>query len=173
MKLPIYFLLTLCLFLSACKKEDTSQGFDMTFRQEFVIQPGLNVFSVHHYYLKSLPSRYTQLLAEHNKTDADILRIEPTQINLSGVFGDANFDFVEEASVRVYLESDPTDYLEFAYRYPVPLETGNNLGLIPGLANVKRFLSQDRYSVDVSLRLRNTTTEEIQARLDWVLKAKF
>jgi hypothetical protein len=173
MKYKIFILLALTIFLSSCKEENTGPGFDMTFRQEFTIQPGLNVFSVHHYFLKSIPTHYNQLLDENNKTDADILRIEPSQINLSGVFGDANFDFIEEASIRVYLESDPTDYLEFAYRYPVPLETGNNLGMIPGLANVKRFLNQERVSIDISLRLRNTTTEEIQARLDWIYKAKY
>jgi hypothetical protein len=173
MTYKLFLISALCLFLSSCKKDDTTPAFDMTFRQEFTIQPGLSVFSTHHYYLKNLPTFYGQLLSDNNKTDAQITRIEPTQINLSAVFGDANFDFIEEASIRVYLESDPSDYLEFAYRFPVPLETGNNLGLIPGLANVKRFLSQDRYSVDISLRLRDTPTEEIPTRLDWIFKAKY
>jgi hypothetical protein len=173
MNFKLFALLAFTFFLSSCKKEEIGPGFDMTFRQDFTIQPGLNVFSVHHYYLKNLTTHYTQLLDDNNKTDADITRIEPSQVNLSGVFGDSNFDFIEEASIRVYLESDPTDYLEFAYRYPVPLETGNNLGMIPGLANVKRFLNQDRISIDVSLRLRNTTNEEISARLDWIFKAKY
>ncbi|MFN4253755.1 MAG: hypothetical protein ACK4Q5_01975 [Saprospiraceae bacterium] len=167
--LPAFALFGLLFF--SCKKDDTPAGFDMQYRQEFSIPAGLSVFAVHHFYLKNIPSQYATLLDNNGKTDADIAGIIPTKAELSGIFGDASFDFIEEASIRLYLEKDPTDYLECAYRLPVPLNPGNSLPLIPGLGDVKKYLSEPRFSVDVSLRLRRTTDEETTTRLDLLFRA--
>ncbi len=169
--LPILVFCSLLIF--SCKKEELAPGFDMLFEQQFSIPAGLSVFAVHHFYLKNLSSHYTNLLSDNKKTDAEIKAILPIEAELSGVFGDASFDFVEEASVRIYLETDPTDYLEFAYRLPVPLDPGNRLPLIPGLGSVKKYASQDRFSVDVSLRLRKTTPDETTTRLSFRLRANY
>jgi hypothetical protein len=166
---PVFALCGLSFF--SCKKDDNPVGFDMQYRQEFSIPAGLSVFAVHHFYLKNIPSQYANLLAENGRTDAEVTGIIPTKAELSGIFGDASFDFIEEASIRVYLEKDPTDYLECAYRQPVPLNPGNTLPLIPGLGDVKKYLSEARFSVDVSLRLRRTTDEETTTRLDLLFRA--
>lgn len=145
----------------------------MIYRQNFTIPAGIGVFDVHHFQLKNIPTRYQQLLEQHGKTDADITGILTARAALSGIFGDANLQFVEQVSVRVYDESDPTDYVEIAYRQPTPLDPGNALPLIPSLADSKRFMTGTRFAVDVVLWLRNTTQEESDVRLDLDLKATF
>ena len=167
-------LLFILLAFAACKKdEQATPGFDLAYTQQFDIPAGIGNFAVHHFYLKNIPSRYAQALVQQGKTDADVKGIITTAAVLSGVYGDADFSFVDQVSVRVYHESNPNDYIEVAYRQPVPLDPGNSLPLIPSLADSKRLVSADRYSVDVVLWLRSTTIDNTQAQLNLQFKAEY
>ncbi len=169
------FALFAVLFVSgSCNKvNDQAPGFDMIYQQEFFIPAGIGVFDVHHFQIENIPTRYQQYLDQHGKTDQDVTGIIASIGSIGGVFGDADLDFIDQVSVRVYDKSDPTDWIEIAYRQPVPLDPGNSLPLIPSLANAKRFLSDSRFSIDVVLWLRNTTMQESQVRLDLQLKATY
>ncbi len=172
-----FFLSTLLLipilFLSCKKEENIGPGFDLQFQQDFTVPPGINVFAVHHFYLKNLPTNFQDLLVRHNATADDIARIRTTKAVLSGVYGDANYDFVDQVSVKAYNLDNLNDNLEVAYRQPVPLEPGNVLPLIPSLADSKKFLSAERVNLDVALWIRNTTGDEIPTRLTLTLRAEF
>lgn len=162
------------LLVGSCKKnEEQAPGFDMIYQTEFTIQAGLGVDVVHHYYLKNITTRYQQFLADHKVTDADIIKIIPAQFVMNGTFGDSNYDFIEEATLRIYKEPDPTKFIEIAYRFPVPLEPGNTLALIPNLPDIKSYLTDARYSLDLGLRLRKITQEETQTRIDIQFRAVF
>ncbi len=163
------------LFLSgSCNKaNDRAPGFDMMYQQEFFIPAGIGVFDVHHFQIENIPTRYQQYLDQHGKTNQDVTGIITSIASVGGVFGDADLDFIDQVSVRVYDKNDPTDWVEIAYRQPVPLDPGNSLPLIPSLADAKRFLSDSRFSIDVVLWLRNTTTQESQVRLDLQMKATY
>jgi hypothetical protein len=162
------------LLVGSCKKnEDQAPGFDMIYQTEFTIQAGLGVDVVHHYYLKNIATRYQQFLTEHNVKDADITKIIPAQIVMNGIFGDSNYDFIEEATLRIYKEPDATKFTEIAYRFPIPLEPGNTLALIPNLPDIKPYLTDARYSLDLGLRLRKITQEETQTRMDIQFRAVF
>jgi len=163
------------IFLSflGCKKDESAPGFDMLYQQEFVIPPGIGPFVTHHFYLKNISSRFVALLDQHDKTEADITSIVTAQAALVGIFGDADFSLVEEASLRVYQESDPNGYIEVAYRFPTPIEPSNALGLIPSLADAKKIMTKDRFSMDLALRLRGTTADEMAVRLNLQLRATY
>ncbi len=145
----------------------------MLYQANFSIPAGIGVFDVHHFQLKNIQTRYQQLLEQNQKQDSDIVGILTAESVLTGVFGDVNLDFIDQVSVRVYNESDPNDYIEVAYRQPVPLDPGNTLGLIPSLANSKRFLTGSRFSIDVVLWLRRTTTEENSVTLNLKLRTNY
>ncbi|MCB0533717.1 MAG: hypothetical protein H6574_17685 [Lewinellaceae bacterium] len=170
---PGFLLALLLLAFIGCKKDEVTPGFDMIYQQEFSIPPGIGPFVTHHFYLKNLFTRYDALLAQAGKTDADIVGILPVQAAIEGVFGDANFNIVEDASLRIYEESDPNGYIEVAYRFPTPLDPSNKLDLIPSLADAKRIMSTDRFSIDLALRLRNTTTDDTPVRLSLQFKAGY
>jgi len=163
----------LIISFAGCKKEDVAPGFDMIYQQEFTIPAGIGPFVTHHFYLKNISTRYLAQLNQAGRTDAEITAILPAQAALVGIFGDANFGVVEEASLRVYQESDPNGFIEAAYRFPTPLDPNNNLDLIPTLANVKKIMKEDRFSLDLALRLRNTTQDEMPVRLNVQLKATY
>ena len=170
------FLLLVCAALlgfSCNKDDDQAPGFDLLFQQDFILPAGIGVFDVHHFQIKNIPTRYQQSLDQHGKTDADITGVLTAQAVLSGVYNDANFDIIDQVSVRVFDAADPSDYVEIAYRYPTPLDPGNTLPLIPSLADVKRFFRNSRVSLDVVIWLRNTTQIETEVRLNLQMKATY
>lgn len=162
------------LLLFACNKDNgLPEGFDMVYTRDFVIPAGIGVDAKHHFYLANIPTRYTQYLDQHNKQDVDIKRILPGRIILSALFTDGNFDYVGEAALRVYDEDDTNDFIEIAYRVPVPLSGNTTLELIPNEPDVKRFLSASRFNVDLVLTLRNVTQAETDARIDLQFRAAY
>ena len=167
------FIAGIFLLLCSCNKEDNSPGFDMLFQQEFTIPAGIGGVSTHHFYLKNLPTRYESLRTQYGKTDTDVVRIITAKAAITGIFGDADFSIVEEATLRVYKESDPNGFIEVAYRYPTPIDPSNTLELIPGLADSKKIMSENQFSIDLALRLRNPTPDEIPTRLTLQFKAVY
>jgi hypothetical protein len=168
------FLFCAALLGFSCKKDDDQvPGFDMLYQQDFTIPAGISSFVVHHFQITDIPTRYQQSLTQYGKTDADIKGIITAQAALTGIFGDANFDIIDQVSLRAFDESNPNDYIEIAYRYPVPLDPGNNLPIIPSLADSKRFFKNSRFNLDVVIWLRGTTQTETEVRLNLQMKATY
>lgn len=170
----LLFFTGIALFGFSCSKSnDQVPGFDLVYQREFIIPAGIGVFDVHHFQMKNIPSRYLQSLDQQGKTDEEITGVLTAEAVMGGIFGDANFNFIEQVSLRIYDESDPNDWIEIAYRDPVPLEPGNSLPLAPSLADAKRFVKNSRFSLDLVLWLNRTTQDETQTRLDLKLKATY
>lgn len=168
------FLLGVVVLGTSCNKDDDQiPGFDMMYQQDFTIPAGIGGFDVHHFQMTNIPTRYQQSLDLQAKTDEDITSVLTAQAVVGGVFGDADLSFVEQVSLRVFDSSDPNDYVEIAYRLPVPLDPGNTLPLIPSLADTKRFFKNPRVSFDVVFWLRNTTQDETPIRLSLQMKATY
>jgi hypothetical protein len=169
-----YLLLFSAFLALGCTRDDeTGPGFDMVFQETFFIPPGISVFDTHHFIRKNLQTRYQAYLQQHGKTDADIASILLEEGSLSGQFGDADLGFVQELSVRLFDGINELVYTEAGYRLPVPFDAGNSIGIIPTLADCKPFLSDDRYGIDVVLRLRNVPQLESEVRLDLRFKAVY
>jgi hypothetical protein len=165
--------LLVCLSTLSCQKDRVGPGFDLVYQRDFVLPPGLGPFLTHHFYLRDIPTRFQSALQEHGKTEADIQSILTRQASLVGIFGDADFSAVEEASLRIFRETDPNGYVEVAYRFPTPIERSNQLDLIPSLADGKRILREERFSIDLALRLRKNTADETPVRLNLTFRAAY
>ena len=165
-------LLAASLLGFSCNKEETLRpGFNMLYQQNFIIPVGISEFEVHHFQFDNIPTQYQQYLTQHKKTDGEITGVFTNKAAISGLFGDANLDFIDQVSIRVYDQANESDFIEIAYRYPVPLDPGNNLPVLPSLADSKRFFSQSRFAIDVVIWLRKPTTQESEVRVDLEMRA--
>jgi hypothetical protein len=163
-------LAAVCSFVS-CKKEELPPGFDMLFERDFSIPAGIGIFDVHHFYIRNVPTQIQEQLTRNGLKMSDIKRVITTKASLDGTFGDADYAFIEEVSVRAFDEDDETKFIEVAYRQPVPLDPGNSLPLIPSLADSKSFFTASRVSFDISLRIRVTTSQELDTRISLQMRA--
>lgn len=157
------------IFSSCNKEEDLGRGVDIAFRQTLEVPAGIGVFDVHHFYLYNIPTRYLDAIDQVGVSPDEVLRVITTKGNLSGLFGDANLDFIDRVSLRVF-KDDPTNYLEIAYRDPAPVDPGNTMGLIPSLADSKQFMSEERVNFDLVFWLRKTTQESTPLQFDLNLR---
>lgn len=173
--LPAFFVLSILTMCGwSCNKEDgLAPGFDMVFQRDFSIPAGIGVFDVHHFQLKNIPTNWQQYLDQHGKTADQIQSVITSEMSLGGIFGDADLSVIDRISVRLYDESNPSDYLEIAYRDPAPFDSGNVLPLIPSLADSKRFFTTPRFSVDVVVWLRRTTQDQSEVRLNMTMRSTF
>lgn len=162
----LFSIVGLCLLtLLSCRKEEEIPGFDLFYQRDFSMPAGMGIFDVHHFFIRNIPTQIEEQLTRNNLTQADITKVLTTKASLDGVFGDANFDFIEQVSVRVFDEDNPANFLEIAYRQPVPLQPGNTLPLIPSLADSKKFFQASRISLDVAVMVRKTSVQETLTRL--------
>lgn len=174
MRYSIFLFLATLFIGGGCHKDpDLGPGFDLPYQQDFNIPVALNVFEVHHFQLKNIPSYYAQSLTQAGKTDADVVGLLTVKGNLGGIFGDADLSFIEKVSVRVFQDSNPNDYIEVAYREPTPLDPGNAIPLIPTLADSKRLLTASRFNIDVVIWLRKSPPVDTDVRLDLQLRAQY
>jgi hypothetical protein len=155
----------------SCNKEELAPGFNMLYQQNFIIPVGISVFEVHHFQFDNLPTRYEQYLDQHKKTDEEISGVFTNKAAITGIFGDANLNFIDQVSIRVYDPANENDFVEIAYRYPVPLDPGNSLPILPSLADSKRFFNKPRFAMDVVIWLRDATTQESELRVDLEMRA--
>jgi len=172
-KLLIYIVVACCLVSISChKNEGPGRGVDLPYRQTFEIPAGIGVFDVHHFYISGISTKYNATLGLANITDADVTKVTTLEGTIAGIFGDANLDFIDRISIRVF-ETDPNNYLEIAYRDPSPVDPGNFIGLIPSLSNSKEFFSKDKFSLDIVVWLRKTTQETTPVSLDFKMRAEY
>lgn len=165
-------ILLACLALFGCVQDNDSRpGFDMIFRDQFEIPAGINVFAVHHFYLRNLPTRFLTLVDQQGKAPGDVTGVLTGEGALTALFGDGDFSFITEVSVRAYKEGNVNDYIEVAYRQPVPLRPGARIDLIPSLADSKRFLQEERVSFDVAIWLRDIPKQSTPVQFDLRLRA--
>jgi len=169
----LLFILLPVLLLLSCKKEENLPGFDLFYQKDFSIPAGIGIFEVHHFYIRNLPTQMQEYLLQNNVQESAIKKVLTTKSSLDGVFGDADYSFIDQVSVRAFDEDDPNNFLEIAYRQPVPLTPGNSLPLIPSLADSKKFFKASRVSLDVALNIRKTTVEETETRLSLQLRAGY
>jgi hypothetical protein len=160
------------LSMSCNKDSGPGRGQDISYRQTFEIPAGIGVFDVHHFYITGIPTKYAATLALANLTDAEVTRVTTIEGTISGLFGDANMEYIDRISVRAFI-TDPNNYLEIAYRDPSPLDPGNQIGLIPSLSDSKGFFNGERFSLDIVIWLRQTTQETTPVQLDLKMRAEY
>lgn len=174
MKKHILLFLLLPLITWQCRPDEGPlQGVDLVYRQTVEIPAGLGVFDVHHFYLDNIPTQYLNVLAQTGVDTSQIVQVRCIEGSIAGQFGDANLDFIDKISVRIYKHNDQFNYLEAAYRDPAPNNPGNYMGLIPALTNLEEFMPASKFGIEIVLWLRRTTTESTPLQLDLKLRAEY
>lgn len=161
-KYTIIFI-TLLSVLSCRKKES---GFEMSYRRQFTLPIGLDVFSSHNFEFKDIPADTAVFFKANGLSNASpITRIEPYSMSIKSVFGGGDFVVIERVEVWISDPSRPKLSPQIVFfRDDVPLSTGARLDLVPNNVDVRPFLIDGtRYNLRINLRLRGTTERSVDA----------
>lgn len=167
-------------FLFACNGDELDFAFQMEYpNQVFEIPAGLNPFESHFFLQSDIATNKDFFF--NNFTNEDITEISPVFARITALEGiDINYGFLEEVSVRicsetVYSQADVVAKCtrEIFYRDEIPLNSRNELELIPNGLNVKDLLTRDNFGVVVVLRrLRDFPPTSVNTRLEMGFQAR-
>lgn len=163
----ILFLFLATILFSNCGKDETIL-FSMPYQDSFEIPAGLNTIDNHYFVLENIPTNKTSLFNANNVTDEDIVTINPESCRLTAVFN-SEYGFLFDVSVRMYTD-DPLDYKEIFYRENIPENTGSQLDLIPTLVNVRDFMMEETFNVEIVLIRPRVPSPEF---IDTIVKFEF
>jgi hypothetical protein len=160
------------LFAFACTNWHCAkklEGFDMIYRSNFPaeIPASASTLLSHNFVFNNISTNATTFYANNAATDGDVIKILPKFARISARFNDADFIFVNRVFVYVYPTGQPERKTEVFYREDVPVNTGNGISLDGGIADVKKIISGDSFTMEVRLDVRGHPSRNIEAMIDF------
>lgn len=172
---PTYLIFLLIPFLS-CVKDREIILFEMPIVPlDFTLQAGLNPLDTYYFEFDEVPSNFKQLLQTFNRDSSDVEAILPLRARLVSRFGEGSYDFLfQEITLQICSNDDnkPRCGFEAYYWNFWDQRVGQLINLIPNEPNLIDILSEETFKVQLSLRLRQTTTQFIDTRLELSFKAE-
>ena len=142
------------LLFSSCRKETENADFFLEYPLEFTIQTGANPILTH-VFTWSVPSSWNNFLSQNNLSNTDISSIRPVSIYITTPFNSPiNYDFVEEAKVRIYNPNDVSSKQTIGEIYFEPTNRDIDLYLLPGLSDCNKYVMLPQFKIDLNLRFR-------------------
>ncbi len=158
--------ITLC---SGCKNEPDVL-FEMAYEREFSIPAGLNTIDTHYFYIRDVS--IGSYLSANNVTPADLIAINPGSARLSTKFsGLTDYSFIRDVSVGIYTD-DESNAREIFWRPTVPLNTGEDLDILPTLIDVKGIFENTKFNIYVKLNLQASPQQSVETRFKFSFLAK-
>lgn len=169
MKKLLPFVLLIVLF-SNCKDDGPEIRFEMAYEREIAIPAGLNVFETHYFYLRNIS--VGSYLSANGVDAADLIAINPGSARLSTIFaGLSDYSFIRDVSVLIYTD-DESNAREAFWRPNVPLNTGEDLDVIPTLIDAKQFFDDPTFNIIVKLNLQAVPQQTVETRFRFSFLAK-
>ena len=166
----IYIIIPAILLLS-CNKENLRPLFEVESVTSFTIPAGLNTVETHYFPIRNLTSSLAAQLETRNLTLDDISVIKPQTLVLTSLDPDVEFNFITSIISEMYTVN-PDEGLEIYFREPVPINTKSDLVLFPSLLNVKDYISQSLFNIEMKLRVRTFINRDIDVRVDMVFQVQ-
>ncbi len=149
--------------LSSCIKQEDGD-FALQYREVFEIAAGSRPLIINGYRFNFVTS-WDNFLKNNNLVNDDIEKVKIRNIRIApNLSNPISYRFIEE--VKVYI-SDPNksnSRIQFGEAYPQANERTSDLFLLPGIADLKPFISLPKMKVECEIRFRDiitSTTENI------------
>lgn len=163
----ILFLLLIPFLFSDCKKEEPFL-FEMNYRVDFTIQAGLSPFAgTHIFRIPGIPTNIAQNLQERNLSLEDIESISPKGGLLTAIFDGGEYSFIREVSVKIISSTTNSIKQEIFYHPQVPENQNGDLSLAGTLVDAIDFISEETFTIEVELMLRDISPQSIDTRFDF------
>lgn len=172
--MPKSFLLILLLIVSglSCKDDPSRELFTIGHAFDLEIVAGLNTLDTHIYRFQTVHSQYDQLLQANGLTTDDVETVTAKSADFGAIFSDVDLDFIREISVQMFESTDPDNRREIFYLDPVPGNAGTVIHPFPALPDVKLFVEDGQFGIEVWLNFRYVPQQTTEMRLEFLLSAR-
>ncbi len=149
----LFNLFVISLLIISCRKQDEGD-FTLNYNRSFTIEAGKSPLLTHYIDFNILTG-WNSFLSNNKISISDIDRIAIRNISLTPLFSsDFSYQFIEE--VKVYIE-DPSktgSSLQIGSAYPQPNEKSGVLYLLPGIADIKDYVTLPQIKIIIGIRFR-------------------
>lgn len=158
MKKMLFLVLASLFLFSQCQKEEST---DVVFLGLTQIPAGLNVINTYNFIVPNV---------EGGVPEAGLLEAAPTFARLTSEGGNFNLDFIREVTLNAWRPSD-SSFVEIAYNLNTPLNGSRRIDLIPSIADLSEFVTQERFSLLLKIQCRSIPTNSTDLRIDFGVRA--
>lgn len=144
-----------------CKKDERVL-FEFSYQQDLNLPAGLSFLQTHFFQFNDIQSNFKNLLAAKGLTVKDINKISPGSGIMLSLDNGVNLDFIQEVSIMI--SSTNQFSKEVLYSIQVPLNAGDRIDLVGTLVDAYDVISQDRFNLRISFKLRANCPETFASR---------
>ena len=136
----------------------------MDLEADFSMRAGLNNLDTHYFIIRGVPTFSANYANSAEARDA-IGEILPNRAEINARFSQIDWSIVQEVSIWAQSVSDSSIKKEIFYQDRINFGNVEELQLFSSLSEVKDILLQDNVTLEVRVRLRRITPQEIDTRL--------
>ncbi|MDX1684052.1 MAG: hypothetical protein R3275_02390 [Saprospiraceae bacterium] len=141
----------------------------MEYSVPVTFQPSTNTAITYRVRHRDISSSYDKMLNENNLNAQDVKTVRVRSAEIFPTGRNISYGILRKIDVSIFELSDPDDLLVIAEEYPQPGDNRSELPLLPGLPNVKPFVEQDFFGLDIGYVLRRPLSE----RIDNIMRIEF
>ncbi|WP_235298126.1 hypothetical protein [Portibacter marinus] len=168
-KILLYLLIAVCL--SSCRSE-IEPLFSMPLEVDFTIPAGLSGVLTHTFIIQDVANPLDTYLKSTNVDTSEIRTIQGGKGEITSVFSETNYEFVNRVSVWMVDPDDPRIRKEIHY---LDFNQNNNnnarLRLLTSISNVEDLLKKKTFDMEIKLEFRSFSPQEIKNRFIFDLEA--
>jgi len=163
-----YFLPFIAILFLRCTPDRGPVKFQMEYFDEtFTIGPGHDPLLTHGFIFDNISTDIEAYKAEFDIEEDDIISITPRRFRITNISTPDEYDFLNEISVKILDPDDPDRKFEIFYHLANNQNLGASLDLIPNDTDLKSFMVNRRFSIEVQLvRFRQRPPTSITTRFE-------
>lgn len=148
------------LTLASCTKEEIPL-FTMEYIVSVPFEPSTNTTITYRIKQRNISSQYDKLLLENNIKPEDVKTVRVRSAVIYPAGQSVDYSVLRKIDISIFENADPDDLLVIAEEYPPLNERRNELPMLPGLPNLKSYLEQDYFGLDVGYILRRPISQRL------------
>jgi len=160
----IISMLALLPFLQSCS-ETLDPLFFVTVEREFDIPTNLNTLETHFFQLKSIPVRLDENLSLYNRSQDDVVSINPGDAALTAGIGNVDFTFIERIEVFVVSRLDSSLKRRVFHSYEPDFSNRSKLVLFNSFIDIQDIIKEGLIDLEVRIKTRTFVPGNVKARL--------
>ena len=167
------YILTLFIItgLFSCGINEEDILFEMRYDVNFTMGAALAPIVTHIYTLEGIKTGFSEKLNDNSVTDNEVIKVNTSFARIYDVFGTSNLNFIDKIEVYVYNPDEPSQKWLAAIEDPVLNNVKDEIKLFPAITDFKDIVSGELINIEIKIRLRDISPEEIDCRLELTMLA--
>ncbi len=167
MKKLIYIIaLGVISIFSSCE-ESADPLFFVNVERTFEIPGNLNTIETHFFELKNIPVLLEENLAVFNRTEDDIVAVNPADAQISSVFNDIDWTFIQRIEIYAVSRVDNSNKVRMYYSNEPDFGNRSQIGMFNSFVDVQEIFKEGLIDLEVRIKTRTFVPGNINAELNF------